>query len=40
MGLTKKRIYLLYIYEAFILVMSSSILGVMIGTMVGFTMTL
>lgn len=40
MGLTKTRIYLLYIYEAFILVFSSSLLGIMIGTMVGFSMTL
>jgi ABC-type antimicrobial peptide transport system permease subunit len=40
MGLHKTRIYLLYIYEAFILVISSSLLGVMIGTLVGFSMTL
>jgi ABC-type antimicrobial peptide transport system permease subunit len=40
MGLTKKRVYLLYIYEAFILVLSSSLLGMMIGTTVGFSMTL
>lgn len=40
MGMTKLRIYLLYIYESFILVMSSSFLGVMIGTIVGFSMTL
>ena len=39
MGLTKTRIYLLYIYEALILVLSSSLLGIMIGTMVGFSMT-
>jgi ABC-type antimicrobial peptide transport system permease subunit len=39
-GLTKKRVYLLYIYEAFVLVLSSSLLGILIGTIVGFTMTL
>lgn len=39
-GFTKKRVYLLYIYEAFILVLSSSLLGIFIGTIVGFTMTL
>jgi len=40
MGMPKKRIYLLYIYESFILVLSSSLLGIMIGTVVGFSMTL
>lgn len=40
MGLTKRRIYLLYIYESFVLVLASSLLGIMIGTMVGFSMTL
>jgi len=40
MGFTKKRIKLLYFYEAFVLVMASSLLGVMIGTIVGFTMVL
>ena len=39
-GLTKNRIILLYIYEAFILVFASSMLGVIIGITVGFTMTL
>jgi ABC-type antimicrobial peptide transport system permease subunit len=39
-GLTKKKVYLLYIYEAFILVLSSSLLGICIGTVVGFSMTL
>jgi ABC-type antimicrobial peptide transport system permease subunit len=39
MGLSKRRLYLLYIYEAFILVLSSSLLGIIIGTMVGFSMT-
>ena len=40
MGMTKWRIIFLYIYEAFILVMASSLLGIIIGTMVGFTMTM
>jgi ABC-type antimicrobial peptide transport system permease subunit len=40
MGITKKRIISLYVYEAFVLVMASSLLGILIGTMVGFTMTL
>ncbi len=39
-GLTKMRITLLYIYESFLLVMASSLLGILIGTMVGFTMTI
>jgi len=39
-GLAKKKVYLLYIYEAFILVLSSSLLGIGIGTIVGFSMTL
>lgn len=37
MGFTKNRIIMLYIYEAFILVVSSSLLGVLIGTLIGFT---
>lgn len=40
MGFTKLRIKLLYFYEAFILVMASSLLGIMIGTTVAFTMVL
>ena len=40
MGLTKNRIILLYIYEAFVLVVASSLLGILIGTIVAFTMTL
>ena len=40
MGFTKRRIQVLYFYEAFILVMASSLLGIMIGCIVGFTMTL
>ena len=39
-GMTRRRIIMLYIYEAFILVVASSSLGVCIGTIVGFTMTL
>jgi ABC-type lipoprotein release transport system permease subunit len=35
LGYTKTRIKMLYFYEAFILVMSSSSLGVIIGTIVG-----
>jgi ABC-type antimicrobial peptide transport system permease subunit len=40
MGFTSYRIKLLYAYEAFILVIASCLLGVMIGTIVGFTMVL
>jgi hypothetical protein len=40
MGFTKMRIKMLYFYEAFILVMASSLLGIMIGTTVAFTMVL
>lgn len=40
MGFTKTRIKVLYFYEAFILVVVSCTLGVMIGTIVGFTMVL
>jgi ABC-type antimicrobial peptide transport system permease subunit len=40
MGITKRRITMLYMYEAFVLVMASSLLGILIGTIVGFTMTL
>jgi ABC-type antimicrobial peptide transport system permease subunit len=39
-GLKKTRIILLYIYEAFILVVASSLLGIFIGTLIGFTMTM
>ena len=38
-GLRKIRIILLYVYEAFILVMASSILGILIGVAVGWSMT-
>jgi len=40
MGYTRFAIMKLYFYEAFILVISSSMSGVMIGTIVGFTMVL
>ena len=40
MGLTKCRIRLLYFYEALILVVSSSVLGTLIGCSVGYTMQL
>ena len=40
MGFTKKRLKLLYFYEAIILVVSSCFLGVLIGVMVGYTMSL
>ena len=34
-GLPRSWVYRIYIYEAFILVFSSSLLGIMIGTIVG-----
>ena len=40
MGLQKYRIQMLYFYEAFILVISSCVLGVMIGIIVSHTMSL
>jgi ABC-type antimicrobial peptide transport system permease subunit len=39
-GFTKCRIKMLYFYEAMVLVFASSILGVMVGMIVGYTMTL
>jgi ABC-type antimicrobial peptide transport system permease subunit len=39
-GLTKYRVVLIYVYESFVLVFSSSLLGVAVGTLVGFTMAL
>jgi ABC-type antimicrobial peptide transport system permease subunit len=39
-GISKGWMYRIYIYEAFVLVLSSSLLGVLIGTVVAFTMTL
>ena len=40
MGVTRIRIKLLYFYEALILVVSSCLLGVLIGVIVGYTMSL
>ena len=40
MGITKYRVRMLYFYEALILVLSSCILGVLIGVAVGYTMLL
>tara|TARA_B110000285_G_scaffold221609_1_gene274796 strand:- start:4 stop:384 length:381 start_codon:yes stop_codon:yes gene_type:complete len=40
MGFTNYRIKLLYFYEAFVLVMASCLLGVMIGVIVGFVMVI
>ena len=40
MGFTRMRMKFLYFYEAFILVSASCLLGVMIGTIIGFTMVL
>lgn len=39
-GIKKIWMYRIYIYEAFILVLASSILGMIIGAVVGFTMTI
>ena len=39
-GITKYRVRMLYFYESLILVTSSCILGVLIGTGVGYTMLL
>lgn len=39
-GFTGYRISTLYFYEALILVFSSCVLGIMIGTLVGFTMVM
>lgn len=38
-GFSKEKITKLYVYEAFILVIASSINGVIIGTCVGWTIT-
>lgn len=40
LGIGKLWMYKIYIYEAFIVVTSSSILGILIGTAVAFTMTI
>ncbi len=37
--MTKGRIIILYVYEAFVLVMASSILGILIGVGIGWSMT-
>ena len=37
-GLTRRKLTLIYIAEAFLLVFSSSFMGVIIGSVVGFTM--
>mmetsp|Transcript_38324 Transcript_38324/g.50279 ORF Transcript_38324/g.50279 Transcript_38324/m.50279 type:complete len:86 (-) Transcript_38324:205-462(-) len=39
-GFTKYRVRMLYFYEALILVFSSCLMGIIIGTMVGYTMLL
>jgi len=39
-GFTKYRVRMLYFYEALVLVITSCILGVLIGTVVGYTMLL
>ena len=38
-GFTKCRIKMLYFYEAMVLVMASCVTGIMIGMVVGYTMT-
>ena len=40
MGFTKYRVRMLYFYEALIMVLSSCILGILIGCAVGYTMLL
>ena len=40
MGFTKIRVKLLYFYEALVLVLTSCTLGILIGTVVGYTMLL
>lgn len=40
LGLTKPRVVWLYVYESYILVVASSILGTMIGVTIGYTMSL
>lgn len=40
LGFTRTRIVMLYSYESFILVMASSMLGVLVGTIAAFTMVL
>lgn len=38
-GFTSRRIMMLYFYEAVVLILASSLMGVMIGMVVGYTMT-
>ena len=40
MGITKFRMKIIYILEAFTIVFSSSMIGICIGSIVGFTMNL
>ena len=40
MGFTRRRITFMYIYEAFVLVLSASILGICIGVVIGWSMTM
>ena len=40
MGVTKYRVRCLYFYESLVLVLSSCILGILIGCVVGYTMLL
>jgi len=39
-GMKKKEITMLYVYEAFVLVFASSLFGILIGTTVSWTMTM
>ena len=39
-GFTKYRVRMLYFYESLVLVITSCVLGVLIGTVVGYTMLL
>ena len=38
-GMTKRELTMLYVYEAFVLIFSSSLFGILIGLFVGVTMT-
>ena len=38
-GMAKNKITMLYVYEAFVLVFSSSLFGILIGFFIGYTMT-
>ena len=39
-GITRSRVRLLFFYEASVLVLASSIIGIFVGTIVGYTMVL